>query len=467
MNNNYDQEFGPGGAYAWPADLDVAKAFIRVAPTEKSSADCLTDYFFSHMLGFDQEYDGLGFNEDEVYDLVEAKVTSTQELFHDAKNWPLPYLVGSAVYYIVSKDTEMSLSVWRDFLWLFLLFDEPLFHILRGKGCHKNSIREGFKWQLIHEIQGLTGNRLLWSSDKDKPWFTCTYFTSHAYPEDVLRCLDIVGIDRDLAHLAVDQVFKLQSLTPFYDVLIDNSSLMPAILPKIHICRNEEKLAENSKKSSADLRVPIFNFVYGTLLFAGAAIAFTRFRSPRSNCTSIAQVQGQPGPCFAAVRMGRNVGTSYRQSPSESPERYRYSPSPEWHPRQLHSHVADITASASHKVRSSPRLLWASIKKRVGLVRAKILRDEGSPFIFIENNKKRWELSALQNQPSAQTDENQTEIPKARLLLDRLRGSLNRQKSNRISALQQPSGEAVQQQEPLKLRRTQTSLLRKNTWVNG
>jgi hypothetical protein len=57
INENYDDIFGPGGAYAWPADLDVAEGFLRVPPGEKSSADCLTDYFFSHMLGFDQEYD--------------------------------------------------------------------------------------------------------------------------------------------------------------------------------------------------------------------------------------------------------------------------------------------------------------------------------------------------------------------------------------------------------------------------
>ena len=405
------------------------------------------------MLGFDQEYDGLDFDEDEIDDLVEAKITSTQELFHDAKNWPLPYLVASAVYHILSKDTEMSHNlVGTDFLWLFLLFDEPLFDMLRGKGwdkIYKNSIRKGFKWQLILEIQGLTGHRLLWSSDKDKPWFTCDYFTSHVYPEDVLRCLDLVGIDRDLAHLAVDQMFKLQSLTPFYDVLLDNPSLMAALLVNVRRYKGEEEGTESSKKSSADLRIHILNLVYGALLFAGAAIAFTRFRSPRFNCTSIAQIQSQPGPCFAAVRMGRNLGIDYRHSPSESPERYRSSPSPERHPRE---HVANITASASDKIRPSPRLLWASIKKKAGLVRAKILRDEGSSFIFIENNKKRWQLSALQNQPSAQTDENQPEIPKARLLLDRLRGSLNRQKSNRISALPQPSGEAVQQQEPPKLR---------------
>ena len=53
----------------------------------------------------------------------------------------------------------------------------------------------------------------------------------------------------------------------------------PVLLPKI---RSEEEPTESSKKSSADLRIHIFNFVYGALVFA---IAFTRFRSPRSNWT--------------------------------------------------------------------------------------------------------------------------------------------------------------------------------------
>ncbi len=118
----------------------------------------------------------------------------------------------------------MSYNVWRHFLWLCLLYNEPLFGMLREKGwdkLYKNKIREGFKSQLSFEIQGLAGHRIMWSSDKDKPWFACRYFISHICPEDVLRCLDLVGIDRDLAQSAVDQIFKLQSLTPFYDVLLD------------------------------------------------------------------------------------------------------------------------------------------------------------------------------------------------------------------------------------------------------
>ncbi len=50
MNKNYDRTFGPGGAYAWPADLDVAKPLIRVAPTKKSNADCLNEDFFHRLL---------------------------------------------------------------------------------------------------------------------------------------------------------------------------------------------------------------------------------------------------------------------------------------------------------------------------------------------------------------------------------------------------------------------------------
>ena len=138
INQNYDDIFGPAGAYAWPSDLDLAKEFIRVVSGEKSSADCLNDYFLSSLFdSYYEEYEGLGFNENEVWDLADAKVKYTQELFNDAKSWPLPYLVASAVYSILSINTEqihMISDVWPYFLWLFLLFDEPLFEMFRGKG---------------------------------------------------------------------------------------------------------------------------------------------------------------------------------------------------------------------------------------------------------------------------------------------------------------------------------------------
>ena len=143
MNKNYDQEFGPEGAYAWPGDLSMAMAFIKAALWGKSSADCLDDYFFYTLLGSYETY------EDE--DLAEVTAKSNQELLKDAKNWPLPYFVASAVYEILSTKAEMMHMIrygWHDFLWLFLLFNEPLFDMLRAKKwdkIHKNNIVEGFK----------------------------------------------------------------------------------------------------------------------------------------------------------------------------------------------------------------------------------------------------------------------------------------------------------------------------------
>ena len=72
---------------------------------------------------------------------------------------------------------------------------------------YKKSFREGFKTQLIYEIRGLTGQQIIWSDKEDKPWFTCQFFTSHVSPEDVLRSLELLGIDQDGAHFAVDQMF--------------------------------------------------------------------------------------------------------------------------------------------------------------------------------------------------------------------------------------------------------------------
>ena len=168
-------------------------------------------------------------------ELAEEAAKSRQELFRDARNWPLPYLVTSAVYHILSTKAERIYIIngfWHYFLWLFLSFDKPLFDMLRVKDwgkIYRNEIREGFQDRLSFEIHGLTGNRLMWGSDKGKPWFTCQFFASHIYPEDVLRRLDLIGIDPGLAHLAVDQVFQLQSLIPLYDALSHEPSSMPAI----------------------------------------------------------------------------------------------------------------------------------------------------------------------------------------------------------------------------------------------
>ena len=51
-----------------------------------------------------------------------------------------------------------------------------------------------------------------------RPWFTRKGFTRRIYPENVLRCLDLIGIDQTLARWAVDEMFKVHNLTPFWAV---------------------------------------------------------------------------------------------------------------------------------------------------------------------------------------------------------------------------------------------------------
>ena len=238
MTKNYDQEFGPGGIYAWPGCLDVAERFIESVPYAKSSPDYLNDDFFYEYLDcldahFFRHYQGEE-GQELAEELAAEAAKARQELFRDARNWPLPYLVASATYKILSARDEGVYMITRlgdCFFWLFLCFDEPLFDMLRAKGwgkIYRNEMREGFQFRLSFEMRGLTVNRLMWGSDKGKPWLTCKGFTSHIYSEDVLRCLDLIGIDPGLAHSAVDQVFKLQSLVPLYDVLSDDPSSMPS-----------------------------------------------------------------------------------------------------------------------------------------------------------------------------------------------------------------------------------------------
>ncbi len=257
MTKNYDQQFGPGKVNKWPASLDIAERFLEAAPYAKSSADCLNNYFFSEYLDHLDRHFFDEFPEQEAHKLVEEARKHRQELFEEAKMWPLPCLVASAVYHILSTETEqihMISNLWRQLLWPLLVFDEPLFDMLRAKSwgkIYRKEIREGFKLQLRFEIRGLTGNRLMWGSDKDqskekledqfkeKPWLTRRGFASHVYPEDLLRCLDLVGIDPGRARSAVEKVFRLQSLTPLYRVLsYKPSSSLPTSF--VRRCRDEE-----------------------------------------------------------------------------------------------------------------------------------------------------------------------------------------------------------------------------------
>ena len=380
-----------GGAYAWPGDPSTAMALIETVMWEKSSADCLGDYFLYMVLG---SYDSNCYDSDEEEDLAESIGKSRQELrevFKDAKNWPLPYLVASAVYELVSKDPEIfriNYEVWRHLFWVFLLFDEPLFDMLRAKGwdkMYRDNIVDGLKSQLKFEIYDLTTHLILWSSDKDKPWFTCRNFSSRVYPKDVLRCLDLVGIDQDLAYMAVDQVFKLQNLTPFYNVLLDSPSLMAAPLLK---SKDEQERADSSPKSSADLGILILNFLYGSLILTGAAIAFTRSRVSRSNWTSTAVVQSQQSSPFAAISRigGRRAGPL--QTPVEPVDPFRG------------EGVAAASQNIGPGLSSTRHVSWANLRSEAQQSRAKLLHRINPVSTLIKNATNRWSIFASPNDPS-------------------------------------------------------------------
>ena len=125
MTRNYDYEFGQEGTFAWPSDLDVAERFIEAAPYTKSSPDCLDDYFFYEDLDHLDNHIFYEYPEEEALELAEAAAKTRQELFKDAVNWPLPYLVMSATYKILSaKDEGVYMMTHRTrfgdrFFWLF------------------------------------------------------------------------------------------------------------------------------------------------------------------------------------------------------------------------------------------------------------------------------------------------------------------------------------------------------------
>jgi hypothetical protein len=234
MMIDYDQKYGPNGQYPWPSCPEVAERFIEAALYAKSSHECLdNDFFFDYL---DQLDDHLFYDypEDEARKMIKANAKSRQQLFKEARKWPLDTLIASATYKICSTKPEgmyMLSRLWHCFFWPFLVFDELLFDMFQAKGwdlMYRDKLRRSFRSLLVTELyDGVTINKLLWGGDtdtgKEKPWFTYPGFARHVYPESVLRCLDLIGIDAGRAHLVVDEVFKLKSLAPLCDVLSNDT----------------------------------------------------------------------------------------------------------------------------------------------------------------------------------------------------------------------------------------------------
>ena len=218
MAKNYDHYFGPNSRYSWPGCIDIAEGLIKVAPCKKSSSDCLTEDFFEECLANLEKELFENYPYDEALELKEAALKERQELFKNARDWSLSCLVTSAVYYRFSTNAEKTYRISGDLFCLFLSFDKPLLDMFRSKGWDKkyqNKLRSAFRSTIIFDF---TSNRLLWGSNNMRPWFTRKGFTRRIYSEDLLRCLDLIGIDQTLARWGVDEMFKLHNLTPFWAV---------------------------------------------------------------------------------------------------------------------------------------------------------------------------------------------------------------------------------------------------------
>ena len=136
MTRDLAQEAFTVGRLAWMWQ----EGSLKPPPYEKSSADCLDDDFFYEYLNHLDDHIFEEYPEKEAYELAEATAKSRQKLFKDARDWPLPYLVASAVYKMLStegKQIHMISHLWRELLWPFLSFDEPFSDMVKAKGWGK------------------------------------------------------------------------------------------------------------------------------------------------------------------------------------------------------------------------------------------------------------------------------------------------------------------------------------------
>ena len=223
MTKNYDQDFGPGGVYAWPGNLEEAEKVTERAPEAESSSYLLNDRFISLYSG-DAQWLGK-----EGAKLLRVAEAERRKLFKDAMDWPMPCLVTSAVYFTLSRDVDlytpwtrdwMVETFWHNFFWLFLFFDEPLVDMFRRNGWNKvyrSELRDGFQHALREWCSQLSP-QLLWRGDKAKPWAVHKVKNQPIYREDFLRCLKVVEVDQTDAELAVNKIFELETLEPLYDL---------------------------------------------------------------------------------------------------------------------------------------------------------------------------------------------------------------------------------------------------------
>lgn len=220
-----DQDFGVGAPYAWPGCAFEAEQLLRVCVESKSSSEALDCEFF-----LCDDYDS------DIIDL------DRQERFKRAKEWPLPYLVTSAIFHILAEADARSKELAlinnldaprgiHDFVWYplfipFLAFNEPLVNMVQRNNWfepNKEAIRQAFRSHvdslLFYDTLVENNLGIEWSDPQETNWFESKVVGGKTYPEDLLRCLHLFGVNETVANLTVDNVFKTESLAPFYDAM--------------------------------------------------------------------------------------------------------------------------------------------------------------------------------------------------------------------------------------------------------
>ncbi len=279
-------------------DVDEANTFLKKVPTATYSSQCFEDDDFFHPYKLDEEL------EPETREEAWARGEKRRELFNDAKGWPLASAVTSAVYKVLTDETERFGSVgnftWSQLFWLLLLFKEQVFDLVEAKGWASISgkeVREGFKRGLRWDTKNFRGDPIIWGDG----WFRKSYVNSKIYPQDVIRCFRLAGVNEDVARLASNQVFKSQSLTPFYDALSDDVTItsIASILPS-------EK-DQNSPHSEGKNLIESITALFGLSAFLFCLIFRRQSYIPipvAKRQITMGQVVIEQNPCFAAIRMG-------------------------------------------------------------------------------------------------------------------------------------------------------------------
>ena len=196
------------------------------------------------------------------------------------------------------------------------------------KGGPRRGLKQGLRW----DTKNFRGDPIIWGDG----WFRKSYVNSKIYPQDVLRCLRLAGVDKDVASLATNQVFKSQSLTPFYDALSDEVTItsIASILPSEKDQNSPHSEGKNIIESITALFSLTEDFYF---VFFYRRQSYIPIPVAKRQIT-IEQVVIEQNPCFAAIRMGEiNTQQPREKNKDRSPTRWLYRSSPPHNSSPTHS----------------------------------------------------------------------------------------------------------------------------------